>query len=89
MDVIERRAQVNKADAFKAEVSLWLGDEAISTSSIVTDALLTVSATTNDATGVNFIASGDAVGLSVVKITVNTATRSRCFDVGIKVVQGC
>jgi len=89
MDVIERRAQVNKADAFKADVSLWLSSEEISTASIVTDALLTVSATTTDAKGVNFIASGVSVGLSVVKITVNTATRSRCFDVGIKVVQGC
>jgi len=89
MDIIERRAQIGKVDAFKADVSIWLGSEEISTASIVTDDLLTVSATTNDANGVSFIASGVSVGLSKVKITVNTATRSRCFDVGIKVVQGC
>jgi|GEM_PF-2532045 len=89
MDIIERRLQVGKADSFKANISRWLSNQEIESSQVVPDSLLTVSAIANDESGVKFIATGVIVGLSTVKITVSTATRQRCFELGIKVVEGC
>ena len=88
MATFERRAQLNKVDAFSVDVSQWLDGEVISTASVVADALLNVTTTTTDTTSVNFLANGVSVGVSKVEITVNTPTRSRCFEVSVKVVEG-
>lgn len=89
MNVFERRAQVGKVSAFGVNISRWLNGEAISTANATPDSKITISATTSDTTSVNFLAEGVAIGLSTVEIEVTTPTRSRCFKVGVQVVEGC
>lgn len=89
MNVFERRAQIGKVSAFGVNISRWLNGEAISTANATPDAKLTISATTTDVAEVNFLAEGVTVGLSIVEIEVSTPTRSRCFKVGVQIVEGC
>lgn len=89
MGIFERRAQVGKTGGFGLNLSRWLNGEAISSAVVTPDAKLTVSATTTDASAVNFLAQGVTVGLSTVEIEVTTPTRARCFKVGVQVVEGC
>lgn len=88
MDVFERRAQIGNTGGFGLNISRWLNGEVISTAIVTPDAKLNVSATTTDATSVNFLAQGLVVGLSTVEIDVTTPTRSRCFKVGVQVEEG-
>lgn len=85
----ERKLQVGHPESYELNVSRWASGEPITSLTVTVDARSTKVAQAIDGARLKVTLSGATAGTSVIKFEFETATRSRCVEKSVIVVDEC